>query len=196
MLEMDKPRDPLLALETRTGLPDALRVLLEEYPREGWDGHRHFEGLVRFWMERHLMFREVMDRLNAAAEARLDDRIDGQTFGQQTARLGGFLLNQLHGHHMIEDQHYFPVLAQMETRLGAGFDLLDGDHHALDGHIQAMADGMNTTLRALGQGAARDETGRLHADLGRFAGFLNRHLIDEEELVVPVILKHGPARLG
>ncbi len=193
---MTNPPDPLLSLETRTALPDALRVLLRDYPREGWEGHRHFEGLVRFWMERHLMFREVMDRLNAAAESRLDDRMDAQSFGQQTARLGGFLLNQLHGHHMIEDQHYFPVLAQMETRLAAGFDLLDGDHHALDGHIHAMADGMNATLQAIAQGAARDETGRLHAELGRFATFLNRHLIDEEELVVPVILKHGPSRLG
>ncbi len=196
MSGMKKTADPLLALETRTGLPDALRVLLREYPREGWEQHRHFEGLVRFWMERHLMFREVLDRLNTAAEARLDNRIDAQAFGHQTGRLGGFLLNQLHGHHMIEDEHYFPTLAGMEVRLEHGFDLLDGDHHALDGHIHAMAEGMNATIRAIAEGGGRDETGRLHIDLQRFTRFLDRHLVDEEELVVPVILKHGPARLG
>ena len=53
----DLPDD--LALGVRAGLPDALRVLLADYPREGWESHPHFTGLVRFWLDRHLMFRPL-----------------------------------------------------------------------------------------------------------------------------------------
>ena len=42
-----------LNLETRDGLPEALRVLLEAFPREVWEGHENFGQLVRFWLDRH-----------------------------------------------------------------------------------------------------------------------------------------------
>jgi len=183
---------PSKTLETRTGLPDALRVLLEDYPRESWESHPNFDGLTRFWLERHLMFREILARLQTDAEAMLDRRIAPRAYGQRLSRLGGMFLNELHGHHMIEDHQYFPMLSGRETRLAAGFELLDADHHALDGHLNALADAANAVLRGLGAGDATDDTGRLHAALGGFAPFLDRHLVDEEDLVVPVILKHGP----
>ena len=37
-----------LALDTRPGLPDALRLLLPLYPRANWTLHRNFDGLVSF----------------------------------------------------------------------------------------------------------------------------------------------------
>jgi len=40
-------------LAQRSRLPDALRVLLEQYPRDMWESHRNFDGLTRFWLERH-----------------------------------------------------------------------------------------------------------------------------------------------
>ena len=43
-----------LKLDVRTGLPDALRVLYETYPREVWEGHQNFGGLVAFWLDRHM----------------------------------------------------------------------------------------------------------------------------------------------
>ena len=49
-----------LALADRKKLPDALRVLLEDYPRDGWELDPGFDGLVRFWLDRHLMFRRLM----------------------------------------------------------------------------------------------------------------------------------------
>jgi len=47
-------------LRHRKGLPDALRVLLEQYPRALWESHQNFDGLTRFWLERHLMFRRAL----------------------------------------------------------------------------------------------------------------------------------------
>lgn len=179
-------------LETRDGLPDALRVLVEQYPRDIWESHRNFDALTRFWLERHLMFRQLLERITLETRAFIDGDRDAQGFGQQSARLTGFLLNQLHGHHQIEDMQYFPKLSGLEPRLAPGFDLLDADHHALDGHLQGMADDTNALLRALQEGAGHDAAGRVEARLTRFERFLDRHLIDEEELVIPTILHHAP----
>ncbi|MGY6412463.1 MAG: hemerythrin domain-containing protein [Alkalilacustris sp.] len=182
-------------LEHRAGLPDALRVLLRDYPRDIWESHRNFDALTRFWLQRHMMFRDLLVKVQGETEAFLDGRSEARTYGGRSARLTGFLLNELHGHHQIEDVQYFPVLSGLERRLAPGFELLDGDHHALDGHLHALAEDTNATLQAIASGdgaAARDAAGPLHRRLERFAGFLDRHLIDEEELVIPVILHHAP----
>lgn len=181
-------------LEHRKALPEGLRVLLRDYPRDLWESHRNFDALTRFWLDRHLMFRDLMGRLRSDTEAFLEARTDPRAHAARSSRLTGFLLNELHGHHQIEDMQYFPVLAGLEQRLAAGFELLDSDHHALDGHLHGLADDTNALLRALqspGPGA-HDAAGVLHGRLERFAGFLDRHLIDEEELVIPVILHHAP----
>lgn len=182
-------------LNLRTGLPDTLRVLAEQYPRDLWQAHKNFDGTTRFWMERHLMFRDVLGRLQTDTQAFLDNPQDTRGYVQRTARMAGFFLQQLHGHHQIEDAHYFPLLSGLDPRLTPGFELLDADHHALDAHLQALADGTNAALSPLQSGAlqqGRDAAGALEAQLGRFGHFLNRHLLDEEDLVIPVILHHAP----
>jgi iron-sulfur cluster repair protein YtfE (RIC family) len=181
-----------LALGTRTGLPDALRVLLEEIPREAWESHPQFGGMVQFWLERHLMFRQLLGQLTEDAELVLDRRLDIPGYAPRLSRIGGFFLNQLHGHHQIEDMHYFPQLAVLDRRIEHGFAILDTDHHALHGHLDAFATGANAVLsRARDEAAAREAAGEFHALLGRFHKMLERHLTDEEDLVVPVILKSG-----
>ncbi|MDU8911796.1 hemerythrin domain-containing protein [Aestuariicoccus sp. MJ-SS9] len=179
-----------LSLDTRTGLPDALRVLLADFPREMWDTHPHFAGLVQFWLDRHMMFRRLMEALQADAEAAVDRKLDAPSHQARLARYGGMLVNQLHGHHQIEDMHYFPVLSGMETRLARGFEILDHDHHALDDVLERFTKTANGLLQG------KVEAGVLREELTGFNRFLDRHLIDEEELIVPVILKHGPDRLG
>ncbi|MDA7428100.1 hemerythrin domain-containing protein [Primorskyibacter aestuariivivens] len=173
-----------LTLETRTGLPDALRVLLAEYPRADWPAHDNFHGLVSFWLERHLMFRKLLEALASDCEAVMDVQMDPRQHGQRLQRYGSMLVSQLHGHHQIEDMHYFPKLVGMEARLERGFTLLDADHHALDGLLARFTEAANGVLRG-------GEPGRFHTELKGFAQLIDRHLVDEEELIVPVILKHG-----
>lgn len=180
-------------LDTRTGLPEALRYLVAQYPRDIWESHRNFDELTRFWLERHVMFRQLLDRINAGAEAFLDGNADAAVFARENARYTGFFLNQLHGHHQIEDVHYFPTLSGLEPGLNRGFEILDQDHHALDGHLHGLADDTNAMLEAIqARQGGHDAAGRLHERLAGFASFLDRHLVDEEELVIPVILHHAP----
>ncbi|WP_146590046.1 hemerythrin domain-containing protein [Puniceibacterium confluentis] len=177
------------ALNERDRMPEALRVLLESFPRAGWEEHPNFAGLVAFWLDRHLMFRRLLVSLQDDAEAAIDRRIDVQAHRTRLSRFGGMLVSQLHGHHQIEDQHYFPVLSKAEPRLLKGFDILDADHHAMDGLLNRFTNSANAVLQ--GQG----EAGGFHRELLSFGALLHRHLEDEEDLIVPVILKHGPDAL-
>jgi iron-sulfur cluster repair protein YtfE (RIC family) len=180
-----------LTLDTRTSLPDHLRVLAEKYPRDMWRGHTNFNELTAFWLDRHLMFRQVLDKLIGDTQAHLDGKA-GPRYGAELSRYTGFFLQQLHGHHGIEDAHYFPQFKPLDSRVSAAFDLLDHDHHALDAHLHQLAEDTNAVLRALQSGdTARDPAGALLSRHERFKHFLDRHLTDEEEVIVPLVLEYG-----
>lgn len=177
------------ALTERSGLPEPLRALVERYPRGTWQGHENFGGLVAFWLDRHVMFRRLLEALQNDAEAVIGGTLDPQQHKGRLQRYGSMLVGQLHGHHQIEDMHYFPQLTGLEPRLQHGFDLLDADHHALDGLLAGFTDGANAVLQG-------GPPGVFHEKLVSFERLLNRHLTDEEDLIVPVILKHGPDHLA
>ena len=185
-----------LSLARREGLPDALRVLLAEYPREAWESHPNLTALMRFWLERHLIFRELEAALLAETRGLLAGDREPREFAAQLARLGNAFLGDLQAHHGIEDLHFFPRLQRLDTRIATGFDLLEADHHEIEPRLQALAERANALLAAIREGApTADGAGRLEAELLRLQGFLDRHLTDEEELVVPVILANPDADL-
>lgn len=141
------------------------------------------------------MFREVLARLTLETQGHLDRAADPRDFARRTARLTSFFLDQLHGHHMIEDHHYFPKLMTLEPRLAQGFELLENDHQRLDENIEALAEATNLTVGLIRPGAADSAAGKVLNLLGLFDGFLDRHLTDEEELVVPIILQYGAPKI-
>jgi iron-sulfur cluster repair protein YtfE (RIC family) len=184
-------------LEMRPGLPEALRVLLEEYPREAWDADPGFSGLIRFWLDRHLMFRRLLAAMVERGEAAAEGKTDPRRFAAELSRLGSLFTGELHGHHMIEDQHYFPRLRGLDARVEHGFDLLDADHQDLDAHLSAFAETANAAIRDIAEDRPHDAA--LQAFLAGLEGtgrFLDRHLTDEEDLIVPVLLKYGSDGLG
>ena len=189
---------PELALAARAGLPDPLRVLIKEFPRDAWQDHPQYSQLIAFWLDRHLMFRRLLTHLNDDLEGIIDARSDPETYKRGLARYAGMLINQLHGHHQIEDTQYFPVMARLDMRVSHGFDLLDSDHHAMDGLLAGLAGAANGVLQIDAPDTAgfRNALGGLQDVLGGFGSLLNRHLIDEEELVVPVLLKYAPPQFG
>ncbi|MGC8202112.1 hemerythrin domain-containing protein [Aliiroseovarius sp. PTFE2010] len=187
--------DNTLALATREKLPEALRVLLADYPRAAWEAHPNFSGLVQFWLERHLMFRKLLGLLQTDAAQRLDRAIAPDQYSARLGRFGSMLVEQLHGHHQIEDHHYFPQLRVLDPRLERAFDVLDRDHHAMDGLLNRFTEAANGVLLQPDEEQARESTARFDKELGSFQRMLDRHLCDEEEIIAPVILKHGPGGL-
>lgn len=180
-------------LTSRSGLPEELRLLADKYPRDMWQGHANFSELTAFWLDRHGMFRELKARLITDSQSFLDGGADPMRFASGLSRLTGFFLENLHGHHSIEDHHYFPQLAPLDPRIARAFELLDGDHHALHDHLNALADATNAVLRPAQEGAALiDPTAKLLTVQEALSGFLERHLLDEEDVVVPLILEYGP----
>jgi hemerythrin-like domain-containing protein len=127
-----------------------------------------------------------------------EGRTDAHGFARFFApRLNHFLGN-LDGHHNIEDQHYFPIFAAAESRLKRGFDILDGDHHMIHEALERNAEAANEFLRAL---ETDDDTRRRAADAyagenDRLVAMLMRHLDDEEDLIIPLILDRGDRELG
>ena len=72
-----------------------------------------------------------------------------------------------------------------------------GDHHALDAHLADFGEAANALIGVADAPAEmRGEAARFAARLEGLERFLDRHLVDEEELVVPVLLYHGTGALG
>ena len=183
--------DNSLLLSERKELPDALKALSAEFPRGVWETHDNFSGLVRFWLDRHMLFRRVLEAMQQDTDAMIGNDLAPEHYKHKLARYGQMFIEQLHEHHQIEDYHYFPKLAEIESRFEQGIELLESDHHQIDAHLSAFADGVNTILRTTSDADAMEEAKRHRQLLQQTELFLNRHLEDEEDLVVPVILKHG-----
>jgi hypothetical protein len=187
-----------LALVRRSGWPKDLRVLVERFPREQWQGHANLGEMARFWLSRHDMFRELATMI-ASIEAQFrEGALSPAEFPRQLVPRLQFLLSQLNVHHQIEDLHYFPIFRAAEARLVRGFDVLEGDHHAIHADMAATAETANALLRAL---AGEPQTLRRCGDdyaaaSGALLKGLIRHLDDEEDLIVPLILDRGEEALG
>jgi iron-sulfur cluster repair protein YtfE (RIC family) len=179
-----------LDLATRSDLPPEFRVILADYPRAGWSSHCDFKGLAAFWLDRHLGFRRMLAALTMDAQGRIDGRLSPEDHAGRLSQMGSRLLGELIGHHQIEDDAYFPELARLEPRIARGFEMLDADHHALHDLIDRFAKGANAVLHEADARRQRDKVARFLTDLSDFDRLLVRHLADEEDLVLPVVLKH------
>ena len=197
-IETPSPSDiENLDLARRSGWPEDLRVLITRFPREQWEGHANLGEMVRFWLSRHAMFRELSANIEQVTAAFLNGGLPAADFpGHLVPRLQ-FLLSQLNVHHQIEDQHYFPIFKAAEARLARGFDVLEGDHHAIHADMAATAETANALLRALADKSDARKQGDAYAlASGGLIKGLIRHLDDEEDLIVPLILDRGEQALG
>jgi Hemerythrin HHE cation binding domain len=187
-----------LALARRSGWPDDLRVLLARYPREQWDSHANLGDMARFWLSRHAMFRELSGGIGQITAQFRAGQIPPAEFARQFVPRLQFMLDQLNVHHQIEDLHYFPTFRDADARLTRGFEVLEGDHHHIHSDMARTAETANALLLAL-QGDA-DKLRRCGDDYADASGLLvkglMRHLDDEEDLIVPLILDRGEDALG
>ncbi|MGB7660768.1 MAG: hemerythrin domain-containing protein [Pseudolabrys sp.] len=187
-----------LALVRRSGWPEDLRVLVARYPREQWDAHPNLGEMARFWLSRHAMFRELSTAIEQIAAPFRAGRIPPQEFARQFVPRLQFMIDQLNVHHQIEDLHYFPIFRAADERLARGFDVLEGDHHHIHADMARTAETANALLRSLQGGG--DTMVRCSDDYADASGVLLkglvRHLDDEEDLIVPLILDRSEEALG
>lgn len=168
----------------RAGLPDEIAALRRVHPRP-WEDE-DLGDLARFWLDRHDLFRRFAALLLPAADA-----LRGGTLapGDALPRLGPRIeayLGELHGHHAIEDRHYFPVFRTADPRLSRAFEILDADHATLDGLIHRLVGTLNALRASTADPAAAE---RLGATLAGTVGAVARHLEDEEDIVIPLLIE-------
>ena len=190
-----------LALDARKGLPADLRALVQRYPRETWDAHPNLGQTARFWLQRHDMFRELGATLIDALGERRDAMEtgagdDAPGFVRFFAPRLQLFLSELDTHHRIEDHHYFPLFRAAEAGLAHGFNLLDSDHHVIHEAIERNAESANAMLRALGSTREKGAAARHAEETDAMVRLLLRHLEDEEDLIVPIILDRTELGIG
>lgn len=189
--------DDSLSIETRSGLPEDWRFLLAKYPRDEWMAHTGIGEHTKFWLSIHRHFRMMGAHLMSKTDDYREGRISGADFRIQMApRLQQFL-GTLDHHHRIEDQVFFPKFMEAEQRLVKGIELLEADHHVIDAEVQHMIEVANALIRT----EANDREGLKKLGAGfansseRIVKLLGRHLDDEEEIVVPLMLDRGEVEL-
>lgn len=182
-----------MSIDPARTLAPELRFLLERHPRDVWEGHARLGELGRFWLQRHAMFRELGGALSEAVAAFRDDRLPLEQLRPWFAPRLRLFLTQLEEHHLVEDQHYFPVFRRSEPRLAKGFAFLEGDHHQLERDLHALAQAAASLLEAItgSPDAARKAADAYVGTSDRLVRGLLRHLDDEEDLVIPLLLDRG-----
>ncbi|MGE5148098.1 MAG: hemerythrin domain-containing protein [Candidatus Eiseniibacteriota bacterium] len=189
--------DPELALGRRDGWPEALRFLVVRHPRATWEGSAALGPLAHYWLGRHAGFRELSAMLGAATAEFEAGRLEAAEFRPWFAPRLQYLLTHLDGHHQVEDYYYFPRLSAAEPRLAAGFAALAADHEELDRAIRNGVEAANALLTAPADSDIERAAGaRYVAASAHLLGSLARHLDDEEDLVIPLLLDRGEDALG
>lgn len=101
-------------------------------------------------------------------------------------------MGNLHGHHGWEDHSFFPELSAADPRFDTGLEVLEQDHADLDKVLDDFTRSANRLIKlaTLDATQAYDEAEQVLKASETIEGFLKRHLSDEEELAVPIILHH------
>lgn len=174
------------------GMPADMRVLLADYPRDDWSAHPGFRDKTQHWLQAHQMFRRVSDLLVTETQSYLDRAKAPEEYAARLSHYGGGLVQSLHGHHGWEDHSYFPELSAADPRFDAGLAILEADHKVLDGVLDRFARAANRVIQLvqLDEAQARTEAGDVLAGADTIKALLDRHLADEEDLAVPIILHH------
>ncbi|MCO6186767.1 hemerythrin domain-containing protein [Rhizobium sp. L1K21] len=187
------------SLLTRTELPPEYRVLIDKFPRAEWGAVHTIGMLGQFWLDRHDGFRQFSAVLDEATDKALEGQVQPGEFAQWFAPRLNHFLGALNGHHQIEDYQYFPLFMAADGRLKGGFELLEEDHHLIHDMLARNASAANDFIRALQSETGEDPRKALEQYALEAKGLLKgleRHLEDEEDLILPLLMEQGEDKFG
>ncbi len=148
--------------------------------------------MAQFWLEKHDSFRRLAAELEAAAADHRAERSTPRELSIWAAPRLQHFIAYLHGHHQIEDYHYFPAFQAAEPRLARGFETLGRDHETLAADIADVAGAIDALVGAVRVQAAAEVqrlSGLRYAEASlRLCARLLRHLDDEEDLIIPLMI--------
>lgn len=181
------------ALDERAGLPAPFRYLEQGCPRSAWSEAGRIDAMAAHWLEIHGWFRQMLGGLTGQTGQWRDGQFPAAPQYQAALmpRLQQFLQN-LDGHHQRESRIYFPAFIKQEPKIAAGIELLDRDHEAVHRMLERMVETANAFNMAVRDGQDLKAPGEALADaIEGASGPLERHLHDEEDIVVPLLTLHG-----
>ncbi len=176
-------------LARRPGLTEELRKLLFDTPKEEWAAHQNYwrgaemwQGIHRSLLHESGLFVNGLEKLTDMPKGDMQSGL----LLNELRQIGGHLIGHAHVHHHVEDDHYFPRFKEVFPQLGRPIDLLDCDHRVLEETLDAV----ENHVRALhAEKAGRDQVAAALEDARKLDRILNRHLADEEDIVIPALLK-------
>lgn len=169
------------------GEPASLKSFLDALdglPREDWEAHPGFGPLARAWLDRNRDLRASAPEVIAALD--YQPRPPRSRFVVSNTFLVVTFVARSRGWNHIEEVRYFPRFAASAPRLAAAFEMLRDDHVTLDRALDGLRSGVDP------DSADREDTAALRASAKAFLPLLERHLADETDLVLPVLLEYHP----
>ncbi|MCJ8322866.1 MAG: hemerythrin domain-containing protein [Rhizobiales bacterium] len=184
-------QNPTFHVAKRDGLPRAIRQTLLEEAQTEWQKHPRYAGKARFFMNIHRQLIDGSLQLSSTLERVLDMNLtDAKTLIQQSQLVnhGRHLIQFAHGHHEIEDHGYFPQFERLYPGMDRAFRLLDGDHKILDEALENTKKSLDALVQ---HGISTDSTAKLYNHAHQLKKIMIRHIADEEEIIIPIFLRHG-----
>ena len=175
----------------REGLSANIRETLLESTRDQWAVHPRYGGKDGFFMNIHRDLLKGSAYRSNGLERMLDAPDSDLTESSAISEITDFgrrLIGFAHHHHDIEDHGYFPQFTVLCPQLDRAMKLLDGDHRVLE---EALHDTEGALQELKNLSATRDRLANLHNGSKALESILNRHIRDEEEIIIPIFLKHA-----
>lgn len=166
--------------------------LHEQMPPEKWY-HLPSFCTASTWLGMHQSLRRGQGEIEHLNQEYQNGAIEWQDYRHQLLHSASTHYGHLHGHHSVEDHHYFPKLRRREPKLDKGFDVLDSDHHQIEQQLKQI----ETLFEQLRQQQNNDPklAEQLYQTIKTSGEWLYRHLTDEEDLVIPILAIQEQYRL-
>ncbi|NQZ26639.1 MAG: hemerythrin domain-containing protein [Colwellia sp.] len=192
VIEQQRKVEQAWQVEQRKGLPAVIKDLLLPLERDQWSQHARYGGKASFFIQYHGDLLATAAYLKQSLQVLLDS--SQLVFNWQHLKdplsAAQYLVDRAHNHHRIEDQVYFPQFRKIMPQLSKGIDLLDKDHQSLDLALDDLSTRVMSMVMTLNQGDVIDkqQVKVLTDNILYLQRILQRHLHDEEEVIIPIFL--------